>query len=104
MPPENTTVCKGSYVTINCEHLSATALPVMWIINGTPFTQYEVVYSPLYQLNNPTSPMRVSLTVFSISDTTSFQCVVQSTPSVSISAYGIVTVVGMYLHVHSTYM
>ena len=93
-PPENITVCKGSNVTINCGYQSATALPVTWIINGTPFTQREVVYSPLYQLNNPTSPNTVSLTVFYINGTTTFQCVVLSTPN-SPSTSGIVTAVGM---------
>ena len=92
-------------MTINCGHLSFRALPVMWIINGTPFTQYEVVDSPSYQLNNPTTPMRVSLTVYSINDTTTFQCVVQSSPSVSISIHGTVTVaVGMYLCTYIVHM
>ena len=94
-PPENTTVCRGSDVTISCGYQWATALPVTWIINGTSFTQQEVVDSPLYQLNNPNSPITHSLTVFSSNHTTTFQCVVRSTPS----TLGIVTVTaGMYLH------
>ena len=80
-PPENTTVCRGSDVTISCGYLRDTALPVTWIINGTSFTQEEIVNSPLYELNNPNTPMRVSLTVFSINDTTTFQCIVLLTPT-----------------------
>lgn len=95
IPPENVTVCRGSEVAINCGYQSSRALPVSWIINGILLTQQEVVDSPLYQLNNPTTPMRVSLTVFSINVTTTFQCAVQSTPSISISARGTITVVGM---------
>ena len=80
-PPQTVTVCRGSDVTISCGYRSATALPVTWIINGTSFTQQEVADSPLYQLNNPLSPMTHSLTVFSINHTTTFQCIVHSTPS-----------------------
>ena len=97
IPPENTTVCRDSNVIISCGYQSATAFPVTWIINGTSFTQQEVVDSPLYQLNNPTSPMTVSLTVFSIKRTTTFHCAVQTTSSISISARGTVTVLGMYI-------
>ena len=77
-PPENTTVCRGSNVTISCGYVRSTAVHVTWIINGTSFTLQEVWESPLYQLNNPTSPNALSLTVFSINDTTTFQCIVHS--------------------------
>ena len=99
-PPENTTVCRGSNVTISCGYSSGRALPVTWIINGTSFTQQEVVDSPLYQLINPASPNALSLTVFSINYTTTFQCIVHSTLNTSTSStLGIVTVTtGMYLH------
>ena len=90
-PPENITVNRGSNVTISCGYSSSTALPVIWIINGTSFTQQEVVDSPLYQLNNPGSPMSISLTVFSINHTTTFQCIVHSTMDVT-STLGTVTV------------
>ena len=97
-PPENTTVSRGTNVTISCGYQRATALPVTWIINGTSFTQQEVVDSPLYQLNNPTSPVIVSLTVLSINHTTTFQCIVHSTPTTT-STLGTVTVTtGMYIH------
>ena len=91
-PPENATVIRGSNVTINCGYARATALPVTWIINGTSFTQQEVVDSPLYQLNNPTSPRTISLTVFSINHTTTFQCIVNSTSNTTTSTLGTVTV------------
>ena len=91
--PENRTVHRGSDVTISCGYISATTLPVTWIINGISFTQEEIVNSPLYQLNNPTIPPANSLRVFSINDTTTFQCVVLSTPSTR----GTVTIIGMYV-------
>ena len=82
-------------MTISCEYSGSTALPVTWIINGTSFTQQEVVDSPLYQLNDPTSH---SLTVISINHTTTFQCIVHSTPNTT-STLGTVTVTtGMYVH------
>ena len=99
-PPENATVCRSSNVTISCGYSGATAFPVSWIINGTSFTQLEVVDSPLYQLNNRESPNTLSLTVFSINHTTTFQCIVHSTPNTT-STLGTVTVTTdtrMYLH------
>ena len=68
-------------MTISCGYQWATALPVTWIINGTSFSKQEVVDSPLYQLNNPTSPLTNSLIVLSINHTTTFQCIVESTPN-----------------------
>ena len=90
-PPENTTVCRGNAVTISCGYRSPTPLPVTWIINGTSFTQQEVVDSPLYQLNNPTSPSIFTLTALSINGTTTFQCMIHSTPSIT-STLGTITV------------
>ena len=95
-PPENTTVCRGSDVTINCGHLTATALPVTWIINGISFTQQEILNSPLYQQNSNTLPTANSLTVFSINGTTTFQCIVLSTPTTT-STSGTVIVFGKYI-------
>ena len=91
-PPENTTVCRGVDVTISCGYLTGvTALPVTWIINETSFTQEEIVNSPLYKLNNAASPPTTSLTVFSLNGTTTFQCIVLSTPNTT-STHGAVTV------------
>ena len=91
-PAESARTCRGDNVTISCGYNSTTALPVTWIINGTSFTQQEVVDSPLYQLNNPNTPMIHSLTVFSINHTTTFQCIVLSTPNIT-STLGTVTVI-----------
>ena len=97
-PPENTTVNRGSNVTISCGYQWSTALPVTWIINGTSVSQEEIVNSPLYQLNNPASPNIHSLTVFFINGTTTFQCIVQSTPSTT-STLGTVNVItGTHIH------
>ena len=85
-------------MTISCGHVTANAIPVTWIINGTSFGQQELVNSPLYQQNRQSTPTANSLTVFSISGTTTFQCVVLSTP-VTTSTRGTVTVIGKYVHI-----
>ena len=108
-PPENTTACRGSNVTISCKYLSGPALPVTWIINGTSFDEASLMNSPLYQLNDPTTPLLYTLTVFYINHTTTFQCVVHATnrdmrPTNIPSTLGTVTVIGMYLHFHSSYV
>ena len=84
-------------MNISCGYQWATALPVTWIINETSFTQDKVKISPLYQLNSPTSPMRVSLTVFSINGTTTFQCIVlnQSTPVTNSTRGTVIVISGM---------
>ena len=95
-PPKNKAVSRGSDVTIKCGYSGATALPVTWIINGTSFTQSKVADSPIYRLNNAASPKIVSLTVFSINGTTTFQCIVHSTLNIT-SNHATVTVLGMYI-------
>ena len=80
-PPESMTVCSGSDVLLRCGYQSTSPLPVTWMINGTSFDQSAIANSPLYQLNNPATPRRVSLTVFSINHTTTFQCIIQLTSS-----------------------
>ena len=87
-PPENKTVYRGSNVTISCGYQWSSVLPVTWIINGTLFTQID---SPSYQLNNSTSTMNLSLTIFSINSTTTFQCIVHSITNVT-STLGTITV------------
>ena len=89
-PPENKTVSRGSEVTISCGYQWSSALSFLWLINGTSFTQEDIMNSPLYQLNNLFSPPIFSLTVFSINDTTTFQCVIV-TPFTT-STQGTVTV------------
>ena len=96
-PPENTTVCRGSDVTISCGYNSTNALPVTWIINGTSFSSEEIVDSPLYWLNDLGNPKTLSLTVSSINGNTTFQCIVHSNPT-TISTLGMVTVTtGTYI-------
>ena len=100
-PPENTTVCRGSDVTISCGYQWASRLYVTWIINGTSFDQSAIVNSPLYQLNNPVTPMRVSLTIFSINDTTTVKCIVHSTPNTTSSTLGKISVTGMHVYLYA---
>ena len=95
-------------LTISCRYTTATALPVTWIINGTSFDEASLMNSSLYQLNNPTVPTQYSLTVLSINLTTTFQCIVHAThndtePINIASTRGTVTVIGMYLYMHSSY-
>ena len=87
-------------MTISCGHMiTTTVFPVTWIINGTSFTQEEIHFSPLYQMSGQTTPTANSLTVFSINSTTTFQCIVLSTPNTT-STPGTVTVNGMYVHIY----
>ena len=95
-PPENTTVCRGSRVIISCGYQSVILLPITWIINGMAFTEDDIGHD--YWLNNPITPNALSLTVLSINDTTTFQCIVHSTTNIT-STPGTVTVTtGMYVH------
>ena len=96
-PPENITVCRGSDVTISCGYLWASRLPVTWIINRTSFNQSAIENSPLYQLNNPTTPMGISLTIFSINDTTTVQCIIHSIPNTTTTLGKIIVNTGMYV-------
>ena len=85
-------------MTMRCGYSCITALPVTWIINGTSFTQQEIVDSSLYQLNHLTTPDKLSLTVLSINGNTTFQCIVHSTPHTT-NRTGTVIVAGMHKHV-----
>ena len=90
--PKNTPVCRGSTVTISCEYECANAsLPVTWMINGTSFTQEHIMNNPLYHMSDPTNPEATSITLSYINDTTTLQCVVQSTSN-TISVLGTITV------------
>ena len=100
-PPQNITVTRGSNVIISCGHVIARPIPVSWIINGTSFSQEQILFSPLYQQNGQTNPIDNSLTVFSVNYTTTFQCVVQSTPNTT-STLGTLTVIGETLYTHHT--
>ena len=98
-PPEDTSVCKGSNVTISCGYDSPTALSTAWLINKTVFNPEDLWNSPMYHLNNPFRPRIYSLTVFSINGTTTFQCSVVSNHTI-ISLSGTVAVTGTYLRMY----
>ena len=96
-PPGNITACRNDdTTTISCGYQSNSTFPVTWIINGTSFTQDEIMQSPWYRLNNLTNPSNFSLTIFSINGTTTIQCVIQSTPNVT-STHGLINVTGIYV-------
>ena len=95
--PENTTVCRGSDVTISCGYQFVSALAVTWIINDTSFDQSTITSNPSsYQMNftSNTQAKTFLLTVFSINGNTTFQCALHSDP-VTTSTTGTVTVIGM---------
>ena len=102
-PPQNMTVTRGSNVSISCGHVIAMQRPVTWIINGTSIGQDQISFSPLYQQKRQGTPTENSLTVFSINGTTTFQCVVQSTPNTTNSTLGTVTVTGTYVRMYIYY-
>ena len=80
---------------ISCGYQSVTPLPVTWIINGTAFTERDIVLlHGGYRLNNPTTPNALSLMVLSINGNTTFQCIVHSTQNIS-STFGAVVINGM---------
>ena len=98
-PPEDTTVCRDSNVTISCGYDSDTPLDVVWRINRTAqLLQSQIMNMSSYQLNNPTTPVNYSLTVFSINGTTIIRCSIFSqslniTPALSPEVT--ITVIGM---------
>ena len=96
-PPEDTTVCRGSDVTISCGYDSDISLDPVWRINVSSFLHSAIMNMPSYQLNNPTTPINYSLTIFSINGTTSIRCIIASqfcnilpaySPSVTIFVIG----------------
>ena len=99
-PPENTTFCRGHEVIISCHYMCAATLPVTWMINGTSFNQSAIMNSPLYQLNNPTTPMSYSLTVSSVDYPTTFQCVIHSTPNTISTRGTVIMYTGMCTYTH----
>ena len=86
-PPENTTVCRGSDVTISCGYDSDIPLDVAWRINRTlHLIKSRIMNMSSYQVNNPTTPVNYSLTIFSINGTTTIRCVVTSESLMNITA------------------
>ena len=100
-PPKDTTVCRGSDVTISCGYDSDTPLDVVWTINASNFLQSSLINMSSYQVNNPTIPVNYSLTIFSIYGTTSIRCIVASLSMINFtvvtSPLVTVTVIGMYI-------
>ena len=91
-PPEDTTVCRGSDVIINCGHNSTDIYDMIWGFNGS--APIAVVNNRMYQAINQT------LTLFSINYTTTVQCAVhiRASPSIILtSGTATVTVLGMHL-------
>ena len=93
-PPEDATVCRGSDVTISCGYDSDTPLDVVWRINATHFTKSQIMNISSYQLNNPTTPVNYSLTIFSINGTTTIRCAIALEVTVAISPTVTITVAG----------
>ena len=101
-PPEDTTVCRGNDVTISCGYDSDTPVDVVWRINGTTqLLQSDIMNMSSYQVNNPTTPVNYSLTIFSINGTTTIRCSIFSqflniTPALGPEVT--VTVIGMCMY------
>ena len=96
-PPEDTTVCRGSDVTISCGYDSDVPLYVLWRINVTHFNESQIMNMSSYQLNNPTTPIKYSLTVFSLNATTDFRCIIRTQSFSCVSSLVTVTVIGTYM-------
>ena len=98
-PPEDTAVCRGSDVTISCGYDSDTLLNVVWRINRTAhLTHSDIMNLSSYQVNNPTTPVNYSLTIFSINGTTTIRCSIflpYSTITPALSPEVTITVIGM---------
>ena len=97
-PPEDTTVCRGSDVTISCGYDSDVPLDPVWRINATYFAESEIMNMSSYRLNNPTTPVNYSLTIFSINGTTEIRCAITSQSlniTQALSPAVTITVIGM---------
>ena len=70
------TVCEGNDVTIICEYNNNITLNVAWKINNKTYIETEIANNPSYQLI--VKYTLTLLTVFSINETTDFQCIIPS--------------------------
>ena len=98
-PPEDTTVCRGSDVIINCGHNSTDRFDTVWSFNGSSFSL--IVNGQVYRAINQT------LIIFSINYTTTVQCAVHirvSPPILLTSGTATVMVVGMYKYIMYVFM
>ena len=94
-PPESTTICNGSDVTISCGYQSSVLLPIVWRIDDVIYFSDDLVDNdPRYHLNNKSNPEGYSLTIYSVNYTTTVWCGICS--PTRYSTYGMVTI-GMYL-------
>ena len=84
-------------MTISCGYDSDTLFGVLWRINTTHFNESQIMNMSLYQVNNPTTPVNYSLTVFSLNATTDFRCIIGTQPLSTVSSLVTVTVTGMYI-------
>ena len=92
-----TAVCRGSDVNVKCGYFSINSSYVEWIINGMLLNESALHNNLSYLLNNLNYTLNHSLTIFSINETTTFQCVVHTITNVTeMSSLGTVTVIGMY--------
>ena len=96
-PPEDITVCRGSMVNISCGYQSDTAWPVRWFINGTLSIPDTALSRNMYRVNNRDDPLNYSLTLLRVDYNTTLQCIVESEPNITTSAYGTVAVIGTYV-------
>ena len=98
-PPGNITVCNSSRVNINCGYQSEsnTTLNVGWRIGNTRYFSDSTLSTKMYRVNNRSNPLAYSLTVRSIYQNTTFQCIVGS----NYSTPGTVIVLGSYICVHA---
>ena len=77
-PPEDATVCRGTDVTISCGYDSDVPLDPVWRIDATYLLQSDIMNMSSYQVNNPTTPVNYSLTIFSVNVTTTIRCTIAS--------------------------
>ena len=91
-----TAVCRGSDVNVECGYISVNSSYAEWIIDGMLLNESALHNNPSYLLNNLDNTLNHSLTIFSINETTTFQCVVHTITNVTkMSSLGTVTVIGM---------
>ena len=80
-------------MTISCGYQSPVVLTLRWIINNVEISGTDIMNSDVYELNEGMMPNATSLTVLSINDSTTIQCVIPLSTEV-FSWVGTVTVVG----------
>ena len=71
-------------MTISCGYQISIALNPRWIINDVEISSTDIMNRSIviYEVNNILMPNATSLTVLSINDTTTIQCVIPLNPEV----------------------